>query len=272
MPRAIWKGAVSLGLVTVPVKLYSATASKRIAFNMIDAKSGARIRNKRVSEKTGREVPYENIVKGFEVADDTYVILEPDEWEALESEATHTIEISDFVELGEVDPMYFEATYYLAPESVGKKAYALLLTAMRKSGLAAIGRIVLRTKEHLCAIRPTEDDVLALHTMLFHDEVVNPRSINELRAKPAEVGQKELKMAEQLIDSLTVRFDATAYRDVYREQLEKLLEKKAKGKTIELEAPEEKAKVVDLIEALKASVEQTSGRERTKKATKRKTA
>jgi DNA end-binding protein Ku len=272
MPRAIWKGAVSLGLVTVPVKLYSATASKRIAFHQIDRRSGARVRNKRVSEKTGREVPYDEIVKGYEVGDDTYVVLEPEELEALESEATHTIEITDFVELAEVDPMYFESTYYLAPESVGKKAYALLLKAMKKSGLAAIGRVVIRTKEHLCAIRPTGDGVLALHTMLFHDEIVNPRAINELRAEAAVVGQKEMKMAEQLIESLTVAFDAEAYRDTYREQLEKLLAKKAEGKTITIEAPEEKPKVVDLIEALKASVEQTEKPKRKRKTVHRKSA
>lgn len=265
MPRAIWKGAISFGLVTVPVKLYSATASKKIGFNQIDKKSGARVRNKRVSEKTGREVPYENIVKGFEVSEDTYIVLEPEELEALEGEATHTIEITDFVDLAEVDPIYYDATYFLAPEKVGRKAYALLLRAMKKSGRVAIGRVVIRTKEHLCAVRPYGDKALAIHTMLFHDEIVDAGSIEELAAKPEPVGQKELKMAEQLIDSLTVSFKPESYKDMYREQVEELIAKKAEGKTITLEAPEEKPQVIDLIEALKASVEGASSGKKTGK-------
>src|SRR6266567_3409380 len=201
MARAIWSGAINFGLVSVPVKLYTAVKKKDIAFHQVDEKTGARIRNKRVSEKTGREVPYEQIAKGYEVGDDEYVVIEPKELEKLDPEATHTIDIEDFVELDQIDPIYYEHTYYLAPDTGGDKAYALLLRAMKDSGKVAIGRVVIRTKQYLAAIRPYER-ALALETMFFPDEIV---SLDEIRNLPKQQkpSEREMKMAKQLIGSLS---------------------------------------------------------------------
>jgi DNA end-binding protein Ku len=258
MARAIWSGAINFGLVSVPVKLYTAVKKKDIAFHQVDEKTGARIRNKRVSEKTGREVPYEQIAKGYEVASDEYVVIEPKELEKLDPEATHTVDIEDFVELDQIDPIYYDHTYYLAPDTGGDKAYALLLKAMKDSGKVAIGRVVIRTKQYLAAIRPY-DRALALETMYFPDEIV---SLEEIRGLPKQqrLSDRELKMAKQLIDSLSTDFDADKYHDDYRTRVQDLIKKKAKGQTVTIhEKTKETPKVVDLIEALKASVEKSGG-------------
>lgn len=266
MPRAMWSGSVSFGLVSIPVKLYSATSPRRISFRQIDRKSGARVRNKRVSEKTGREVDYDDIVKGYEVGKDTYVTVERGELEELQPEATHRVDIEDFVHLDQVDPIFYDTTYYLAPDKGGEKAYMVLLKAMEETEKAAIGRVVIRTKEHLAAIRPI-GSALAMHTMLFHDEIVPAADIGDIPDRKQRVGDRELKMARQLIDSLTTDFEAERYEDTYRQQLEELLEAKAEGKTITVEEPEEPAKVVDLVEALRASVEETKdGGKRTRRS------
>lgn len=270
MPRAIWSGAVSFGLVAVPVKLYSATASKKIAFHQVDRKTGARVRNKRVSERTGREVDYDDIVKGYEIGDDTYVLIDPEELEAVDPKKTNAVDIEDFVELADVDPIFFDKTYFLAPDKGGEKAYGLLLRAMEETGKAAIGRFVLRDKEHLAALRPYGARALALHTMLFHDEIVDVRQIDAIPDRKPRVGDRELKMARQLVDSLTTEFDPAAYKDDYRARVQKLIDEKSKGKTITIEPAEETPKVVDLLEALKASVEGTS--ERKKPSRRRKSA
>lgn len=266
MARAIWSGAINFGLVSVPVKLYTAVKPKDIAFHQVDEKSGARIRYKRVSEKTGREVPYEQIAKGYEVADDEYVMIEPKELEELTPEATHSIDIEDFVELEQIDPIYYEHTYFLAPDTGGDKAYTLLHKAMADSDKVAIGRVVIRTKEYLAAIRPYER-ALALETMYFPDEIA---SVGELRGLPKHqrVTDRERTMAKQLIDSLSTDFDPDKYHDEYRRRVESLIKKKAKGETGTMrEEAKETPKVVDLIEALKASVEQSGGSKR--KSTKK---
>ena len=207
MARAIWSGAISFGLVNVPVKLYSATSPKSVRFHQLSSKTGARIRQKRVDPSTGEEVPFEEIVKGYEITPDRYVLITPEELDALDPKATKTIDIEEFVDLSEIDPIYYDNSYYLAPTAGGAKAYRLLLDAMRESGKVGIGKVVLRTKQQLCALRPT-GDVLTLSTMLFGDEVLAPDRLDELDAiGDAEASDRELKMAEQLIASLSSEFD-----------------------------------------------------------------
>ncbi len=179
MARAIWSGAISFGLVNVPVKLYSATSPKTVRFHQLSSKTGVRIRQKRVDPSTDEEVAYEDIVKGYEITPDHYVTIEPDELEALDPKATKTIDIEEFVSLEDIDPIYYDHSYYLAPTAGGAKAYRLLLDAMRQSGKVGIGKVVLRSKQQLCALRPT-GDVLTLSTMLFGDEVLSPDRLDEL--------------------------------------------------------------------------------------------
>ena len=255
MARAIWSGAISFGLVNVPVKLYSATSPKSVRFHQLSSKTGARIRQKRVDPTTGDEVPYEEIVKGYEMTPDRYVLIEPDELDALDSKATHTIDIEEFVALDEIDPIYYDHTYYLAPTAGGAKAYRLLLDAMRESGKVGIGKVVLRSKQQLCALRPVAD-ALALTTMLFDDEVLAPDRLDELEAVgQSEATQRELTMAQQLIDSLSAQFEPSKFRDDYRERVLELIERKASGEQIAV-APqaEEEAPVPDLMAALEASL------------------
>jgi DNA end-binding protein Ku len=255
MARAIWSGAISFGLVNVPIKLYSATSPKSVRFHQISAKTGARVRQKRVDPSTGDEVPYEEIVKGYEISPDRYVLIDPEELESLDPKATKTIDIEDFVDLDEIDPIYYDHSYYLAPTAGGAKAYRLLLDAMRESGKVGIGRVVLRSKQQLCALRPT-GDVLTLSTMLFGDEVLAPDRLDELDAvEDAQASDRELQMAEQLINSLSREFDPSKYHDDYRERVVQLIERKAAGEEIAVEPEaEEPAAAPDLMAALEASL------------------
>jgi DNA end-binding protein Ku len=265
MPRAIWSGAISFGLVNIPVKLYSAVSRKTVRFHQIDAESGGRVRQKRVGPD-GDEVAYEQIVKGYEIGPDRYVTITPEELESLEPQKTRTIDIEDFVDLEDIDPMFYDHPYYLAPDTGAAKAYRLLVDAMEDSGKVAIARVVLRSKEHLVAIRP-RSGVLALETMLFSDEVIPPDSLDEL-AGDGEVAtsDRELKMAKQLIDSLTSEFEPEKYRDEYRERVLELIERKAQGETVVIEAPaEEPAKVPDLMAALEASIASAKGQSKPKR-------
>jgi DNA end-binding protein Ku len=262
MPRAIWSGAISFGLVNVPVKLYSATSPKTVRFHQLSSKTGARIRQKRVDPSTGDEVPFEEIVKGYELSPDRYVLISPEELDALDPKATKTIDIEDFVDLPDIDPIYYDHSYYLAPTTGGAKAYRLLLDAMRDSGKVGIGRVVLRSKQQLCALRPT-GDVLTLSTMLFGDEVLAPDRLDELDAiSDAAASDRELTMARQLIDSLSNDFDPSKYRDEYRERVLELIERKASGEEIAVqpEAEEEEA-APDLMAALEASIAAVRGEE-----------
>ena len=252
MPRAIWSGALSFGLVNVPVKLFTAVAQKEVRFHMLHAKDGGRIRMKRFCSVEDKEVPYDEIVKGYEVSKERYVSLEPEELAALDPKATRTIEIRDFVDLADIDPIYYEATYYLVPEKTAAKAYRLLVDAMRRSGKVGIASFVLRTREALCCVRPIED-ALAISTMNRADEIV---PVGSLEIPPAgEPSERELHMAEQLVASLSAPFEPQRYPDVHRERVLALVEKKAAGETIEA-PPEEPApaQVVSLADALSASL------------------
>ena len=258
MPRAIWSGSISFGLLNVPVKLYSAVSKQTVRFKELREGDGARIRHKRVAETDGKEVPYEKIVKGYEYAPDQYVVLTKDELSDLDPKKTRAIEIQDFVDLDDIDPIYFEQPYYLGPDKGAERAYALLVQAMKEARKVAVARFVLRNKEHLAAIRPM-DDVLTLTTMRFHDEVSSPGDLDgEVfeEAKPKKPEKRELEMAKQLIESLTSDFKPNQYRDEYREELLDLLERKAAGKEV-VSAPTEEpkpTKAPDLMSALEESL------------------
>ena len=255
MARAIWTGAISFGLVNVPIKLYSATAAKAVRFHQLHDKDGVRIQQKRVCPADGEEVPYEHIVKGFEIAPDRYVIVTQEELDALDPRRTKTIDIEEFVELAEIDPVYYDNAYHVAPGTGGAKGYRLLLSAMEEAGKVAIGRFVLRTRQQLCALRPAEG-VLMLSTMLYGDEVNAPERLDELEALgDVEANAREVAMAGQLIESLSAPFEPTKYHDEYREQVLELIERKAAGEEIAVQpAAEAPAAVPDLMAALEASV------------------
>ena len=256
MPRPIWSGAISFGLVNVPVKLVGAVSPKDVRFNQLEAGTGARIKQKRVSAETGEEVPFDQIVKGYEISPDNYVVIEPQELDALDPKATRSIEIEDFVDLDQIDPLYFERPYYLVPDKGGAKAYALLLEAMKESKKVGIARLVLRTKQYLAAIRPL-GDALVLETLLYPDEVTLPDEIEGLPRDDVEIQDRELKIARQLIESLSTEFEPENYHDEYRERVLELIEQKAEGKQIVTQpATEEPTKVVDLMAALEASLAQ----------------
>ena len=265
MARAIWSGSISFGLLNVPVKLYSAVSKQTVRFRELRENDGARIKHKRVAEADGKEVPYEKIVKGYEYAPDQYVVLSRDELSELDPKRTRAIEIQDFVDLDDIDPIYFEQPYYLGPDKGAARAYALLVQAMKESRKVAIARFVLRNKEHLAAIRPM-DDVLTLTTMRFHDEVTSPQDLDgEVfeEEKPKKPEKRELEMAKQLIESLTSDFKPGTYRDEYREELLDLLERKAAGKEV-VSAPSEEpepTKAPDLMAALEESLSAVRGEE-----------
>src|SRR5829696_2455186 len=258
MARSIWTGAISFGLVTVPVKLYSAVNRKTVRFHQLSGKTGVRISQRRVDPSTGDEVPYEDIVKGFELTPERYVVIEPGELEALDPKKTRTIEIEDFVDLTDIDPIMYDHPYYLAPGAGGAKPYRLLLEAMRESGKVAIAKVVIRQKENLVAIRPMEGEVLGMATMIFADEVVDPDRIDELdTAREVEVNDRELSIAKQLVESLSGEWEAGKYRDTYREEVLALIERRAAGEEIAVQPAreEEEEPVPDLMAALKASLD-----------------
>ena len=264
MPRSIWTGAISFGLVTVPVKLYSAVNRKTVRFNQLNAKTGSRIAQKRVDASTGEEVAYEDLVKGYEISSDRYVVIDPAELDSVQPAKTKTIDIEDFVDLEEIDPIFYDHPYYLAPGPGGAKPYRLLLEAMRDTNRVAIAKVVIRQKESLVAIRPLADhDVLEMATMLFADEVVDPARLDDIpAAEDVKTNKREIDIAKQLIESLAGEFEPTKYKDTYREAVLAMIEKKAAGEEIVIQAPEEEAAPVpDLMSALKASLDAV--RERT---------
>lgn len=260
MARPIWTGSISFGLVNVPVKLFSATSSHNVSFHQLDAKSGSRIRYKRVAEETGEEVSWDDIVKGYEVSRGEYVTITGEELESVQPTRTRSIEIDEFVELDEIDPIVWNKTYYLAPQEDvnAERPYALLMRAMEETGKVAVGRFVMRSKEYLVTIRPMKS-VLALETMYFADEV---RSLSEVEGAPvkAEPNKKELEIAEQLIASLSGKWEHKKYRDTYTDEVMGLIERKAKGEKIKVSPrKEEPDRVVDLMQALKRSLEARKG-------------
>ena len=254
MPRPIWSGAVSFGLVNVPVKLTTAQSPKDVRFNQLDGKDGTRISTKRVRPDTGEEVPYERLVKGYEISPNRYVVIEPSELDGLDPKASRTIDIEEFVALSEIDPLYFEKGYYLLPDKGAEKAYALLAKAMEETGRVAIARFVMRTKQYLAAIR-AKDGALVLSTMLYADEVTTTSELDLPDADKVAPNAREVKMAEQLIESLSAEFDPSRYKDEHREKVLALIEAKAEGQEIVTSTTsEEPTKVVDLMAALEASL------------------
>ncbi len=264
MPRSIWTGAISFGLVTVPVKLYSSVSRKTVRFHQLNGKTGMRIQQKRVDPTTGDEVAYEDIVKGYELTPDRYVVIEPGELETLDPKKTKAIEIEDFVALDEIDPIYYDHPYYLAPGPGGAKPYRLLLDAMRETGRVAIANVVIRSKQQLVAVRPMGPNALGMSTMVYPDEIIDPVTIDELSVvDDVDVNDRELDIAKQLVDSLAGPFDPDKYRDTYREEVLALVERKAQGEHIAVqpEAEEDDAPVPDLMSALKASLDAVRARE-----------
>jgi DNA end-binding protein Ku len=262
MPRAIWSGSISFGLLNVPVKLYSAVSRKNVSFRELRESDGSRVRHKRVAEADGDEVPYDEIVKGYEISPEQYVVVTRDELEEIDPKRTRAIEIQDFVDLDDIDPIYFDHPYYLGPDKGAEKAYALLVKAMGDSKKVAVARFVLRNREHLAAIRPA-DKVLTMATMRFADEVVSPEELGEdvVPENGRKIDKREVEMAKQLIDSLTSDFDPGKYRDEYREQLMALIERKAEGKAVVEPVSEEPkpTKAPDLMAALEESLAAVRG-------------
>ena len=260
MAKAIWTGSLSFGLVNVPVGLYSATEDRSIHFNQFRAGSPERIRNKRVGEQTGEEVAYADVVKGYDLGGGEYVILTPDELASVAPGPSRTIEVTDFVELADIDPIYFDKPYFLAPHGKnGDRAYELLRQVMADTNKVAIATFVMREKQYLVAIRP-ENAALVLETLLYADEVRDP--VQEIDVLPVEATfeEREVAMAKLLIDSMTTEWHPASYRDTYRERVEELIEQKRQGTVVVSEPSAEPAPVVDLLAALQASVSAARGR------------
>jgi DNA end-binding protein Ku len=274
MPRTVWKGALNFGLVNVPVGLYSATQDKTIHFNQFEEGTSDRIRYKKINERTGDEVPAGKIVKGFDLGGGEYVMLSDDELGAAEPEKSRLIEITDFVDLDQIDPIYYRSTYYLAPEGdAANKAYALLRQVMREANKVAIGTVVMRNKEYPVAIRP-DDDVLKLETMYFADEIRSPKKDLPDLPDATEVSDREVSMAGLLLESMASEWEPDKYHDTHREKVEALIEDKRQGHEIVTgtEAAPVSTKVVDLMEVLSASIKTVQANQSSdteKKPTKR---
>jgi DNA end-binding protein Ku len=252
MPRALWKGAVSFGMVTIPIRLYTATDEKDVAFNMLHKTDGARVRMQRVCSEDEEVLEMKDIVKGYEIGPGEYVIMEPEDFDKVPVDTTHTIEITDFVPADQIDPIYYQKTYYLEPEKVGGKPFALLREVLKDSELVALAKVTLRQKEQLCTLRVYENTI-SLETMFYADEI---RTTEELDVpESTKISDKELTMARSLVEMLTGDFEPEKYRDNYREALLELIDQKAEGQEIKRPAAAAPSKVTDLMEALRASVE-----------------
>jgi DNA end-binding protein Ku len=251
MARALWKGAVSFGMVSIPIKLFTATDERDISFNQLHKTCGSRVRYQRFCPEDEEVLELSDIVKGYEISPGNYVVMEQEDFDKVPVDTTHTIEITDFVPLDQIDPIYYQKTYYLEPDKVGGKPFALLREVLKDSQLVALAKVTLRQKEQLCTLR-VYGDTIALETMFYPDEI---RSAEELDV-PGEttVGEKELQMAKSLVDMLTGDFEPQKYQDNYRSALLELIERKAEGEEIKRPAPAA-GKVTDLMEALRASVE-----------------
>jgi DNA end-binding protein Ku len=261
MPRPTWKGSISFGLVNVPVQLFTAVRSQDIRFRQLHGKTHARVRQQRIDVETGEEVAYDELVKGYETADGSYVVVDPEELRQLDPEASELIDIHDFVDLADIDPIYYDRPYYLAPDGkAAAKPYRLLTDAMMREGKVAIATFVMRNKEHLAAIR-ARDDLLLLSTMNHADEVVDPADLDiPAITGDVEVRDREVEMARRLIDSLVTDFEPEGYEDSYRKRLVEFLEAKAEGQDVELPTVErDRGGVIDLTAALEASLERASG-------------
>lgn len=255
--RSIWKGSITFGLITIPVGLYTAIEDKDISFRLLSAKSGGRIRYERVDTKTGDEVDWDDIVKGYEYADGQYVTFTHEELDKIPSDSIRSIDVVQFVSVDQVDPIAYERSYYVAPEETAVKAYSLLIRALEESGRVGLAKVTIRDKEQLCQLWP-RDGVLVLETMNWPDEIRIP-DFDQLDETP-RISKEEMEMARQLIDQLSGDYEPSQFHDTYRERLEEAIEAKIEGEEIQLVDEEEPAKVTDLMEALQASVEATKDR------------
>ncbi|MEA2443910.1 MAG: end-binding protein Ku [Thermoleophilales bacterium] len=251
-PRSIWNGWLSWGTVNVPVKLFSSVDSKSVQFNQLHAKDGARIKQKRLNPKTGEEVPFDRIVRGYEIAPGKWVVLTKEEAQAADGKRAKVIDIEDFVADEEIDPVYYDHPYYVGPQEGGEHAYAVVMKALERAGKVGVGRFVLRSREQLVALRP-HDGILSLTTMRFHDEVVEPDDVDIDKPKKAP-GDREIEMAAKLVESLSAEFEPTKYKDTYREAVLELIERKARGEEIELPEAKPSEAPDDLLAALEASL------------------
>jgi len=259
----MWMGTLTFGLVSVPVKLYSAVSHRSVHFHQLHRADHARIYNKRICPVDEQEVPFEDIVKGFEIAPERYVVIEPEEFAAIEPAFTRTIDIEDFVQFEDIDPIYFEQPYIVVPNKGGARSYRLLLESMRDTGKVAIARVVLRSRERLVAIRPRGESLL-MTTMNFADEIVSPQALRELEdAENTPIAEKELAVARRLVESISESFDITKYHDTYREALLDLIDRKASGEDIVVEpsTQREPTATPDLMGALEASLEEVRKRQ-----------
>jgi DNA end-binding protein Ku len=266
MARAIWKGSISFGLVNIPIALYPATRREEFKFRLLRKSDLSPVNYKRVAEKDGKEVPWEQIVKGYEYEKGKYVVLKDEDFQRVDLEATQTVDIQDFVDQKEIDPVFFYKPYYLEPQKGGDKAYALLRDALEESKKVGIAKVVIKTRQYLAGVKP-EDGVLALELMHFADELADPEKLHV--PKKTEVGKREMTMAKSLIDSMSSKWNPEKYKDDYREALMEVIEEKVEAGGKEIEEKPKKApkptKVIDLVSVLQKSLEQTGGAK--KKAT-----
>jgi len=271
MPRAIWKGSISFGLVNIPIALYPATRREELKFRLLRKSDFSPVNYKRVAEKDGKEVPWDQIVKGYEYEKGKYVVLKDEDFDRVDLEATQTVDIQDFVDQEEIDPMFFYKPYYLEPQKGGDKAYALLRDALKHSGKVGIAKVVIKTRQHLAGVKP-EDGALILELMHFADELADIEKLH--LPKKAEVGKRELNMAKSLIDSMSSKWDPAKYKDDYREALMEVIEEKVEAGGKEIEEKPKKAfkptKVIDLVSVLQKSLHQTGARKKAMAKSRRK--
>jgi len=265
MARAIWKGSISFGLVNIPIALYPATRREELKFRLLRKSDLSPVNYKRVAEKDGKEVAWDQIVKGYEYEKGKYVLLKDEDFQRVDLEATQTVDIKDFVDQEEIDPMFFYKPYYLEPQKGGDKAYALLRDSLKDTNKVGVAKVVIKTRQYLAGVKP-EDGVLVLELMHFADELADPEKLH--LPKKMEVGKREMTMAKSLIDGMTSKWEPEKYKDDYREALMDVIEEKVEAGGKEIEEKPRKApkptKVIDLVSVLQKSLEQTGGK---KKAT-----
>ena len=269
--RAIWKGSISFGLVNIPIALYPATRREELKFRLLRRSDLSPVNYKRVAEKDGKEVPWDQIVKGYEYEKGKYVVLKDEDFERVDLEATQTVDIQDFVHVDEIDPMFFYKPYYLEPQKGGDKAYALLRDALEDSNKVGIAKVVIKTRQYLAGVKP-EDGALVLELMHFADELADTEKLHV--PKKMEVGKREMNMAKSLIDSMSSKWEPEKYRDDYREALMEVIEEKVEAGGKEIEEKPRKApkptKVIDLVSVLQKSLEQTGAKKKTTAKSRRK--
>jgi DNA end-binding protein Ku len=265
MARAIWKGSISFGLVNIPIVLYPATKREELKFRLLRKTDLSPVNYKRVAEKDGKEVPWDQIVKGYEYEKGKYVVLQDEDFQRVDIEATQTVDIQDFVELDEIDPIFFYKPYYLEPQKGGDKAYALLRDALKDSKKVGVAKVVIKTREYLAGVKP-EDGALVLELMHFADELADTSKLHI--PKKVEVGKREMTMAKSLIDSMSSKWNPEKYKDDYREALMEVIEEKVEAGGKEIEEKPRKApkptKVIDLVSVLQKSLEETGGKRKTR--------